>query len=395
MTIEEMHVGLDLGLQILNSNLFDKLAAEGKDYFLNRIITDKVKAVVDQERQNVFNLESYNDIRAYSSLLEPLLKITKLEKYTGDGRYDYGLIPKDITPISSDKLYAGRTYRVLVPGTTNLTTFGGGNPSTVGSVFTCVIATANATALTIGCKYRILTTGTSVYTGVGAINNMIGTEFIATGTSAGGTGTVTPLSGVPTWAGGTSLAFTVSENMHEIICSNSNVDYGKQFSSGSLKKGVRYKVVVGGTIANLTSLGSGYNTVEAGYIFLCTTDGTPTWSTSGVVLIATKTVLNRFVKVQDIDNFLQHAYGTVTSSPIATLVDGKLLVYHDSKFNINEIYLTYVRPPITVDSINEVDCDLPLSYHGKIVDETVQFIMAYTSNPAYQAVAIENNKDKQ
>jgi len=392
MTWEEMHIGLDLGLQFQNSNLFDKLQPEAKDYFLNRVVKDMVKATVDQDRQNVSNLESYNDIRAYSSLIEPLIRMLQLDKYTGDGTYDYGVIPKDITPITSGKLYAGREYRVTIPGTTNLTSFGGGNPSTAGSIFTCIITTANATSLTVGCKYRILTTGTSTFTTVGAANNMIGTEFIATGTSAGGTGTVTPLSGAPTWAGGTELALTSSESMHELICSYSNVDYGQQFSNGSLTKGVRYKVVTGGTITGLTAFGSGYDVVEAGYIFLCTASGIPTWSTSGVVLIPTKTVLNRLVKVQDVHNFLQHAYGTVTSSPISVIANGKLMVYHDAKFAINEITAVYVCPPATIDSVNDVDCDLNESFHGKIIDDTVKFIMAYTNHPSYQAVVNENTK---
>lgn len=393
MTWSEMHIGLDLGLQILNSNLFNKLEPQAKDYFINRVMYDMISKEVNIESKTAANLQSYNDIREYSSLLEPILIIQQLDKYTGDGTYDYVTLPKDVSPVISGFLYMGRTYKVVIAGTSNLTTFGAASsPAVVGATFTCNIATINATSLTIGCKYRILTVSGSTYTSVGSINNMVGTEFIATGTSAGGVGIVTPLSGLPTWAGGTSLTMIPLYSVLEVISSYSNIDKGSSFSTGPLKKGTKYKVVTGGTISNLTSFGSAYNAVEPGYVFLCTLDGTPNWSTSGVVLIATKDILNRLVKLQDIANFSQTSYGNTDISPLSTMSDGKLLVYHNGKYTINSITLVYVRQPNKIDSQNNVDCELLESYHGKLVDNTVQFIMAYSGNPNYQTVLTENTK---
>jgi len=388
-----MHIGLDLGLQMNNSNLFNKLEKEGKDFLLNRTVRNIVSEQVNLDRQTVFNLESYSDIKQYSSLLSPLLKTKVLQKSTGNGYYDYGVLPVDLTPITTGRLYAGREYRVTVAGTTNLSTFGSTSPPIVGAIFTCVLATANATALEVGATYRILTKGTSDFTLAGAINNMVGTEFIATGTTIG-TGTATPLSLSPTWAGGTTLEFTYSEDVFEELSSVSNVDTGYPFAIGGLVKGTTYKIITGGTITGLTLFGSISNTVEAGYTFLCTLTGVPTWATSGVSMIATKDVLNRLVKVQDVHNFLQNAYGTVTSSPIATLVDNKVYVYHDAKFTINSISLTYVRPPKTISSTNNTDCDLALKFHNKVVDDTVSYTMSFTNNPAYQAFINENKTAK-
>jgi len=53
--------------------------------------------------------------------------------------------------------------------------------------------TVAATSLTVGTTYTIVFAGTSVFTGVGAINNSVGTTFVASGTTAGGTGVVSTL----------------------------------------------------------------------------------------------------------------------------------------------------------------------------------------------------------
>lgn len=391
MTWSEMHIGIDLGLQILNSNLFNKLEPQGKDYFLNRVIGNMVSEQSNLDIKDTSNSDSYNDIKLYSSLLQPLIKIQQLDKTSSVDGYDSISLPKDISPVISGKLYNGRTYKVIIAGTTDLTSYGAAsNPAVVGATFTCNIPTLDATALIIGCKYRILTVSGSTYTTVGAINNMVDTEFIATDTTAGGTGTVQPLDTIPSWDGITSLDFVSSDSLYEFISSYSNVDYSQEFSIGALKKGVTYKIVTGGTIVGLTAFGSSSNTVESGYMFTCTVAGTPTWSTSGVSMIATKTIVNRLVKVQDIQNFLKTSYGNSITSPLSTMSDGKLLVYHDNKITINTITIVYARQFTKIDSQNNIDCELPVNYHGKIVDNTVQFIMAYTGNPNYQAVLNEN-----
>jgi hypothetical protein len=394
MTWEDMHIGIDLGLQANNSNLFNKLEKEGKDYFLNRTIYGMISTQIDVERNTQTNVESYKNIRAYSSLLEPILGIRSFDKYTGDGTYDYITLPKDALYISTGKLWAGRSYRITVPGTTNLTAFGSTSPPIINTTFTCVLADVTATTLVIGDRYRILTVGTSNFLLAGSTSNRVGTEFIATSTNAaGGIGTVTTLSKSPTWSG-TTLVYTTNESLYEFISSYSNIDNGQVFGTGPLTKGVKYKVVTGGTITNLNTLGSPYTTVVAGDMFLCTVSGTPLWNNSGVTLIGTKTIQNRLPIVQDVTNFLSTAYGSSTTTPLTVLINGDLRVYHDGKFTINEISVVYVKSPLKVDSINNVNTNLPESYHGKIIDDTIQFIMAYTNNPSYQAVLNENNTNR-
>jgi hypothetical protein len=63
--------------------------------------------------------------------------------------------------------------------------------------------------------------------------------------------------------------------------------------------------------------------------------------------------------------------------------DNKLRVYHDRKFTIFGVYIQYVKTPNVVDYNSNVDCNLPNSIHGKIVDWTVMKIAGVTNNPAY------------
>jgi hypothetical protein len=396
MTWQEQHIGIDVGLRLINSNLYNKLLKEEKDYILNRVIVDLINeqiAPINQPQETL----SYDQIRNWYKFINPLIRDLSYKEFVNRGKFIEIDLPKNTyVPISSGSLVTGRSYRIVTAGATNLSTFGI-NANYPNAIFTYpkhIIEFVNDPPnynLTIiqGYKYEILYADGVSFTGHGAFSNEVGTIFTATSnntfTSATNKGTkLRVISGLPAWDGITTVIPTNSDDIFHYYTSKSKIATNCIIASGQLTKGNYYKVVNAGTVANLTSFGSEYNIVEVGYVFLCTTTGVPAWATSNVQLAEYREAINRLVIATDVDNFLDHSYGTVISSPICALVDNKLRVYHNNKFEISDVDIMYLRPPATIDHVSNVDCDLDPIVHPSIVDKAINYIAATFASPAYQ-----------
>ncbi len=137
-----MHIGIDLGVQKLNSNVFGKLQPQEKDYFINTTTQDFVKLALTDEKNTIFNAQTYADIREYYERLQVYIRSTQLgiTEQLGYG-YVYGELPQSITvePISEGVLTHGVTYRVKIAGDTDLTSFGYTDPPVINETFVCDI----------------------------------------------------------------------------------------------------------------------------------------------------------------------------------------------------------------------------------------------------------------
>jgi hypothetical protein len=82
------------------------------------------------------------------------------------------------------------------------------------------------------------------------------------------------------------------------------------------------------------------------------------------------------------------------TSPLATIGDGKLKVYHDNKYNIVQVELVYVRPPATIDSVTNKETDLNRNLHPRIVTLAVEDIVSTNNPQLYQTVNAQEQKQK-
>jgi len=444
MKIADMHIGIEVALREVNTLLYNKYQYQEKDYFINRVITEYINDVLQFNTATPLTNEGVADV--YQKL-DPLYYSKTLDKITGTNLYDYAVIPKNTGKEIGDTidyLWHNVEYQVTTAGNTSLGAYGGTTPPQKNNKFICKLFLVNATEMTayqsaldedetalynleppvdgqgilffLGASYEIIvnsfvspaTKVVDYINELGASSNAPGTKFIANWEPVDGvlhgakiieltSGQSTSyqiLSRKTMWSGGTRLLPTFNYDMFKYVVSKSNVDLGSEFGSGNLIAGVRYKVTIGGTITNLTDFGSAFNQVVAGYVFTCTANGTPTWASSGVRMIATQEVSNRLILPQEVDNFLNHGYGTVQSNPLATIIGGQLRVYHGSKFTINEIKLEYVRPPVEVNYLALIDCDLNSSIHPTIVDRTVKYITALNGLQSYPAIQNELKDNK-
>lgn len=403
MTIQLMHTGIDLYLQSINSNMFGNFQHEEKDYMINAVTIDLLKRVLlnDKSEDNrLSNLVSYSDIESYYNTLQVYIKEIETESVEKLGfGYRYGKLPTSIptlTELSSGLLYAGARYKVTTVGTADLSTFGYKVQPVINEEFTCEIDNQTGASITIvaGQTYRILNSGGSNFITYGAKDNKPGTVFTALTGGLMGDGTASTalglLSKAPTWSS-TKLLPVGDIGFLLPISSSSVSKYGNPIMSGTLTVGEKYIVTTVGT-TNLSSVG-GYAVNDLNCIFTCTSNGIITWA-GGTVLYKVKAYTTSLVKTNEIKLRLDNKFGTVQSSPISAFADNRIEVYHDNKFDINSIFINYIKKPIPVNWNTNVNSDLPDSIQDLIVQLTAKLMAGVNGNPNYPQL-VNELKDKE
>ena len=194
-----MHIGIDVGLRKANSQLYDQLLVEEKDYEINSTIEQLIMAVLNKEENTVYNMLSYADLRKYYTVLEPYVHTAQLHLNQPVGEpYVTGLFPIGIdTSVVTDAstpilLYKGITYKFkAVDAGADLASWG--TPAVasiaVGDTFVCDISdiTAASIVYTKEEQYRLLNPTDGTFTTMGAPDNDPGTLFTCTaaGTATG------------------------------------------------------------------------------------------------------------------------------------------------------------------------------------------------------------------
>jgi len=86
---------------------------------------------------------------------------------------------------------------------------------------------------------------------------------------------------------------------------------------------------------------------------------------------------NRLVKSEYITNYLNNSLLTTKAhTPISNLEGGKLFVNHLGKFLPSNVKLIYIRKANKVDIERQINCDLNVNVHEKIVDLAVKRVDA-------------------
>jgi hypothetical protein len=171
------------------------------------------------------------------------------------------------------------------------------------------------------------------------------------------------------------------------IATRSSVKYGNPITSGDLTVGKKYMVTVWDSMSFI-SVGAETVDPDVGYIFICTASATLTWDNTTTVYEIDDNN-NRLVKAQDVEDFLQNSFGSTKSSPISIFAGNKLRVYHDNKFDIERLFIDYIRKPIEVSLENSIDSDLPESVQPFLIDLVIKKIAALSGNPTYNAIVNE------
>lgn len=84
---------------------------------------------------------------------------------------------------------------------------------------------------------------------------------------------------------------------------------------------------------------------------------------------AEKTVNCKYMQLDDISATTSDPFNKPRiENPKYTVNDNSIYVYTDDTFIVDEVYVTYLKEPATVDLVTSTDCDLATSTHEDIVE---------------------------
>lgn len=104
-----------------------------------------------------------------------------------------------------------------------------------------------------------------------------------------------------------------------------------------------------------------------------------------------KLVPCKYVQQDDIYALLYDPFNTTKHKyPKYTIQENFIDIYSDNKFIPIFVMLTYIRHPKKLDLINGIGCELPEHTHQEIVEMAVKSILETIESPRYQTQTMEN-----
>lgn len=342
-TRTDMHIGLDVALEVLNASPTNRLDPAIKDYFLNRTINEYVKGVIakankpDESKRVPLRtlthgdiLSKYNDIYTLIKIDESILPSTVID----NNFYQYTL-PTDLLRFEA-------SYTNVRP--IDCITYPAATPPTLANSVGAGTVDAGAH------KYAI----TFVYP-------TVETDIIASSIA--------------------SITVSSSKNVEL-----TNIPLG--LTGCTARKIYRTKLLGNWYVMYLVA------TINDNITTIYTDSATDASLTTLYSGNTHDTQLpNLLLETYDIIAFNNNPYGgkkkyigTILETN-STVLYGTLRVYHNQRYAISRLGIIYIKKPATLTT--GVDCDLPVSVHDTIVDETAKFISAATVSGNYQQLLME------
>lgn len=350
MNVQEMHIGIDLLLQEVNSNIISGIKPEEKDKFLNEEVIRYVNQIT-RKGGNPKKLGLQDDVKRYEDM-KALLETKNLSVYYRDDRSVFTYLPSNCLRLLNDRSL-----------TKNLCGFSY-NPTTTNTFI----------------NYSILPLPS-----VSSINNY------STYTVEINSVVVFNINNYPQFAGGISTnqeRFQLIDFILEAIrLAGYEAKYENFLDVFSL----------GNIIVSLNSnftLTWYYDTVVG--IVVTTNEEILTILQKPVVKISDTISMieraNGLTKTEEIYTLLQTSFGTTRHDfPLSTLERGRLNIYHDKKFIVSSVNVDYIRFPRKISLPLNQSCDLDESVHQEIVDNVAKRLAATTSSQNYNLLTQENN----
>lgn len=111
----------------------------------------------------------------------------------------------------------------------------------------------------------------------------------------------------------------------------------------------------------------------------------------------TASSVNRFSQLDDIYTLLDDPFNkTKHTSPLSTINGSNLDIYTDETFFVPKVKLTYLRKPRAIDSTSGsvITCELADHTHQEIVDMAVASILEELADPRYQTNRMEEMRSE-
>lgn len=333
MTVNEFHIGLDLILKVLKSEVYGSLQPQDKDYYLNLsmidMITEKTKGIRDRYSMD----NNVPLVRNFYSELGSIIVTKGYDTYTNNytGSINIALPRVDNVEVDSGQLVLGEQYRILERGSTDLSTV------------------TSTTGLKNGSTFIVTTTVT------------------------------------PNWDIITTVERISDPFMLIPLSIDVNLDSEITFTKGKVLKGIKYFAKTG-TITSNKSNGMFIPTdvVDPKLIFTAKVDGMFD-GTAGIV-----TTLSRLItKATNI--LLPTEYSILASdsasdktNPVGVIHDNSITIYCDK--TIHSVMLTYIKMPRRINSDLNINTDVSPVLHKDIVNGAAKLLLGINNDPAFNVI---------
>lgn len=342
MTIQEMHIGIDLHLQKVNSNYIDVLLPEEKDFFLNeeqiKFINTRISAISNDKKKGLeFDQKRYDDLE---KLKEPY-SATALIK---DNRSGYINLPDNYLHLINDRTelddLCNKSFDDFEPQEFN------------GNYFV------------FGIKKDTSLKGFKIH-----FNNTL----------------VFDLANYPIYA---NISLEETFSLINLVLYTIGLDYTIYWE---YYNGVYYpnKFIVEDLKGDIEKITITYpeptpdvieqiNPIPIDEEF---------YESEDVIEVP-----NRLTKTEDIYEVLRGAFTkTSKKSPVSEIIKGQLIVFHDRYFILTKINIDYIRKPQPVSLSLNQSCELDVNIHQELVEETAKSIAAFIESRNYPQLNNENN----
>lgn len=344
-TRADMHIGLDLALEVLNSTPTNRMDPAVKDFFLNRTITEYVKGVVknanepDENKRVPFRilthgdiLSKYNDIYTLIKVDDSLLPLARID----NNFYQYTL-PSDIFRFEASYTNVRPVDCVTYPS----------------AIAPTVANSSGAGTVTAGLHYYfVIFVYPTEETDITSVN-------IA------------------------SLTVASSKNVEltNIPLGLTGCTARKIYRTKVSEPWYRGRLITTLNNNTATTFTDTLTDAQLGDEYAGNTHDTE--------------LNNLLLSTYDVISFNQNSYGGKRKY-IATILESTVIrVYHLQRYIISKFGIIYVKnPAILTSSPGVVNCDLPSSVHDRIIDDTAKYISAAVNSGNYPALLNEAKENK-
>lgn len=358
MNVQEMHIDVDIMTQKISSNLFRKFDPAEIDWLLNREVERFIKDRIKEDKDSLGFEATEVDLDAIRTLVvnDQVLSVRKINP---TDRTVFAWLPGDYSYLVDDfSIILQRCHWSEYQAATNFTT-------TDEYIYTFPL---NPSVLTEGPYY---------------VNSNITLNSGTIISQSSGPGLLTP-----------DELFTYRNYlMNQLWSLNSgNVTWFWE------RYGTFYKQNCIIAVSNAAQTGTNSITIDG--VVINATQTIQPYVSAPIVMPANiddqEPTPNRLIKGSARSNVLKSVFAKSRASSVVSSVDGNLLrAYHDTKFIVNSLIISYIRKPRKISLSLAQDCDLPEEFHSQIVDRLSVTVKELTMNPDWQ-IALQSmmmNKD--
>lgn len=344
MTPKEMHIGIDIGLQMITSNRKSIVEPKEKDWILNQAVLQFINTRVNPKSNP--KREGFEDTQKRYDDLADIKNAVSLTVYVNKDYEQFCVLPCDYLHLVNDRSILEYNCNGFDLTTSNI------------EKQVCYVSFTDDN--TTGAKYgnfNILLDGVSIFN---ISSYPIGSLYT------------------------NSSKFEIINIVLEEINKRSDIEVYWERYDNIYKKDQFIFISLTNTAFQIDLNYSGY---ASGHI----SSQIVTYVQYNNTFSNLKEKENRLVSSEHIYAINDDNYGkTSWKSPLSALIGRRLKVLRDDDFVIDSINIEYIRRPRFINIEINQGCEIHPNFHQEIVDIAVQKIKARTEDPGYEAIVQEN-----